>query len=438
MKCIENKFSLVQSEQDTPCLVTGEPAGRIQTPLLSLKKWNNEAWLLFKTGLINEKVRNTEWKHQEFILTTNKRKHIYRKLDSGRFEYDIVLPEEPDSPIITLPLEIPKGLNFYKQGIRYPHLMTEEVRGSYAVYWKERNNKFKTGKFCHIMRPRIFDSSGRTIWGDLEFDGENLHIIIPEQWIKRARYPVIIDPIIGTDTVGASHMNTEDPDPENWTDFFYEELLPVNRYRADSLITGTCTAYFYCTIQDSEAGGVPVIYSHNNSTGKPYQRKTNLQTFIDMQSPNATGSWLHDDFILNTPIQENEYFWFGIRPTYIIFPYFDEGGIFETMEVPYGTELPEIFTCSIYVDPVMTISMYIEYEDAPSYDYYRTLYNQASLNDSIIKKRDISRPVSNIISLYDSGNRKLFAGRTLLDQQNITEDLIVRTGFPEIFLEGQI
>jgi hypothetical protein len=39
--------------------------------------------------------------------------------------------------------------------------------------------------------------------GDLFVMGNTLCIIIPETWLSEAEYPVIVDPAIGTTTVGA-------------------------------------------------------------------------------------------------------------------------------------------------------------------------------------------------------------------------------------------
>ena len=196
---IEKGFSALQSADDTPCLVELDN----KHPVLSFSKWDDEAYLYLRSdkGELG-KTKSSFYGYKSASITAEKGKHLYRILDSGRMEYDIVLFEKPQTPIIKIPLEIPSGLSFYRQGVRYPHLMSDDVKGSYAVYWNKSNNRYRTGKFCHIYRPLIFDSKGLSIWGELEFDGDSLYILIDETWLKNASYPVTVDPVIGTDTVG--------------------------------------------------------------------------------------------------------------------------------------------------------------------------------------------------------------------------------------------
>jgi len=127
-------------------------------------------------------------------VETNKRRHLIHRLDDERIEYDIILPEPPRRGEITLPLAFPRGLSFYQQGAS-GRPVRPEVQSSYAVYHHKRNNRYKTGKLCHIYRPRLFDTKGRWAWGELEQDGENLVILLPEKFMKTARYPVTGEPV---------------------------------------------------------------------------------------------------------------------------------------------------------------------------------------------------------------------------------------------------
>ena len=438
-------FSYIQSKNDCPCNVKGEAYGRSRSPILQFSKWDEEAFLLFKGNGRNERTRSLERNGNSLILTTNKRKHIYRILDGENMEYDIVLYERPKSPVIEMPLEIPKGLSFYKQGIKYPGLMRDEVLGSYAVYWNMRNNKYKTGKFCHIYRPKIFDSAGRWIWGDLEFDGDSLFVIIDEEWLKRARYPVTVDPVIGTSTVGASHLNTEDPNPAEWYDYYYEITMPVNPYVTPGSVSGSCTAYYYSYHDDSEARGYPVIYS--NSGGLPANRLSTNESYADLRNPSSSGEWLGVNFDINGTIPGGSTIWFGYMSRFYLFPYFDEGGTLKEMDVSGNSTPPNTFVAFGGSDQ-LTLSMYFEYTAVENYT--RDIATVAALSDGILGvysgKRKMVEPAFSLsdfirggkgifkklissIGISDLAGRALGLFRKKTDTQIIYEGLSVRIVF---------
>ena len=211
MRCFNEdraSFFIDQSVHDAPCRVRF--AGK--DSLMSLSRWGGEATLAFAPG--EEHAGETRIRGNELVLrseATPKRYHVFRRLDGERFEYDVVLLKEPETNVIQIELDFPEGLEFYKQPsaralMKTPFRCPPEVEESYAVYWKERNGPYKTGKFCHIYRPRIRDARGRTVWGRLDIVGHSMTITIPEDWLSDAVYPVVVDPIVGTQTRGA--LNT--------------------------------------------------------------------------------------------------------------------------------------------------------------------------------------------------------------------------------------
>lgn len=420
-------FSYTQSEKDCPCIVKGEAVGKSRSPILQFSKWDEEAYLLFKGNGKNERTRYLERNGNSLILTTNRRKHIYRILDGENMEYDIVLYEKPRSPVIEMPLEIPKGLSFFKQGTKYAHLMRDEVKGSYAVYWNMQNNRYKTGKFCHIYRPKIFDSAGRWIWGDLEFDGESLFIIVDELWLKKARYPVTVDPVIGTSTVGASHLNTEDPDPGEWYDYYYEITMPVNPYVTPGSVAGNCTAYYYSYHSDSEARGYPVIYS--DSSGVPTSRLSANESYADLRNPSPSGEWLGVSFDINGTIPAGQTIWFGYMSRFFLFPYFDEGGTLKEMDVSGNSTPPNNFVTGGWSSDQLTLSMYFEYTAAEN--YIRNIATTAGVSDGISRilniKRKLQEPalaVHDLIKVQKEIFRKLIVNSGVTDFSKRTQSLI--------------
>jgi hypothetical protein len=131
--------------------------------------------------------------------------------DKGRFKWDIEFTSRPAVNSWTWELKHTKGIEFYHQ----PALTAEEIAdgcirpdevvGSYAVYCNKANNKYKTGKLCHIYRPFCYDAKGNTIYADLQITDGQLTITIDTKWLDSAAYPVRLDPTLGYTTAGASN-----------------------------------------------------------------------------------------------------------------------------------------------------------------------------------------------------------------------------------------
>jgi hypothetical protein len=154
-------------------------------------------------------------KHR-LVYRGRRRSHRFTILGDTAFEYDCILEKEPESNVITLLMEGAEQFDFFKQ----PDFVREPLlAGSYAVYKKETRAGEGTGKLCHIHRPEIIDSQGRRCWGDLSVIGNELRITIPEDFLSEAKYPVIVDPTIGSSSAGAYHSFYYIHDSE------YEECL---------------------------------------------------------------------------------------------------------------------------------------------------------------------------------------------------------------------
>jgi hypothetical protein len=201
-------------------------------PRVKIKKWDNEVNL--SVGVIDdeegeevveEKDGTIEWrKGKKKVRFYDLDKVIERKPDidipypiaqpeHGAMEFDLELEEKPESNIIPFSIKT-KGLRFLYQ----PKLTEEEklsrktnrpinVEGSYAVYHEsKKHNKYKTGKAFHIYRPLITDANNKWCWGDLNMrvDDEILEVIIPQHWLDKATFPIVVDPTFGYTTIGES------------------------------------------------------------------------------------------------------------------------------------------------------------------------------------------------------------------------------------------
>lgn len=122
----------------------------------------------------------------------------------GASEFEITLKEKPLSNVIKFSIRT-KGFAFHYQPqltlaeIEDGALRPENFVGSYAVYYAEEKlnlvegqHVYRSGKAAHWYRPKIEDSKGEWIWGELHIDVDNelVTVTIPQDFLDRAVYPV--------------------------------------------------------------------------------------------------------------------------------------------------------------------------------------------------------------------------------------------------------
>jgi hypothetical protein len=208
--------------------------------------------------------------------------------------------------------------------------------------------------------------------------GNELRITIPETWLSEAVYPVIVDPTIGTTTVGS--QATWEQDPGDWVPVNNEVCISVNRYLASETINGLCTAYFYAySNEEPESAGYPVLYSDNNNT--PLTRRSAQEQYIDLQvkSGKAAG-WRSGTMRSNGSIASGNYVWFGISTEYFWYARFDYGSKLYSDDNS-GKLLPDtypLYNANSYYN--FKLSMYFTY--TPAQNYTRTLTQGVKLTDN--------------------------------------------------------
>jgi hypothetical protein len=211
---------------------------------------------------------------RRLVYKGRRRSHRFKILGNSAFEYDCILEREPESNAVPLRMEGAETFDFFRQP---DFLENPLLAGSCAVYKKETLAGEGTGKLCHIHRPEIIDALGRRCWGELSLSGEELRITIPEKWLSGAAYPVVVDPTIGTATVGSQIKiaNTKwDYDNYVWLE---DCQMGLNKFTDGEGGGGLCTAYVYA-FYDTTAGQedvyhiTPALYSDENNT--PHERKS--------------------------------------------------------------------------------------------------------------------------------------------------------------------
>jgi hypothetical protein len=294
-------------------------------------------------------------------------------------------------------MEGAENFDFYRQ----PDFVKEPfLRGSYAVYKKETLVGEGTGKLCHIHRPQIIDARGRRCWGDLSVVGNELSITIPEQWLSKAKYPVIVDPTIGTTTVGSQ---TAGPDPNNsyhdrpWIDGEFT----LNKYLVPQNGNGICTAFVYCYNTETETFATPILYTNENN--KPYMKKSQNENDIHVSvwPPGLPVGWRSNSFTLNGNIAAGEYVWFGVFSSWFT-TRFDYGGeCYKFWPDWDGEELPSYLQVGAG-DTFCNIkwSWYFSYEATTSQNYIRTLTQGVSLPDNRTVTANYKRTLAQITSIF--------------------------------------
>ena len=221
-KSITNKEFSIGGEK---IIVGGEQMlGADQTkkfkPEVKLTKWNEEENLTVSvTDDMEDKAIQIGDKTISKSKDGKREYHFYTKTaeeigsNTAGFEYELILNEKPKTNVFTWKLDGWEDLDFFYQ----PALTEDEIKdgknrkenivGSYAVYHKTKNNnKYKAGKLFHIYRPKITDTNGVWIWGELNIKDGVLTVTVDKQWLNKAKYPVSVDPTFGYTTVGGSYF----------------------------------------------------------------------------------------------------------------------------------------------------------------------------------------------------------------------------------------
>ena len=367
---MRNDILFIQSQNDFPLTVNLDR----KNPSWELNRWNGQG---LRFVPFDDEGFNLRGDKRRLVYKGRQRSHRFTILGDSSFEYDCILEKEPESNVVSLLMEGAESFDFFKQ----PDFVPDPFfKGSYAVYKKETLLGEGTGKLCHIHRPLIIDARGRKIWGELSIVGNELQITIPEQWLAEAKYPVVVDPTMGTTQIGSQTIYY-DEDNEGYYDLMFELSIPVNRFLVPETLNGLCTAYAYTNQDDWEAGGRPVIYSDNNNS--PLTRRSTQEGLMDFRvGSGKPAGWRSATFRTNTSIASGSNIWFGVFCEYYWLPRFDWGAkcyvdwwdMYDSIPNTYP-----IWNTNYFKD--FKLSMYFTY-DSPAQNYVRTLTQGVRLNDS--------------------------------------------------------
>lgn len=168
-------------------------------PQQKIMRWDNEVNVSLRL-VHDEKSPKVSRLGDKITWDGDKVKAEIYPLDEAQ-EFEITLKEKPTSNVVQFTL-VDKGVEYFYQ----PELTQEEkdngdvrpenVVGSYEIFYKNcpRNytegKEYKTGKVGHVYRPKIIDSVGTEIWGELHIEKGILSVTIPQGFLDKAVYPV--------------------------------------------------------------------------------------------------------------------------------------------------------------------------------------------------------------------------------------------------------
>lgn len=195
----------------------------------------------------------------------------------GKLKWDIVFDSCPKSFDLQWEIKNSDGLEFLYQP-ETPETDTairpDNIKGSYAVYCNKSNNKYKTGKVCHIYRPFVIDEDGKTEWCVIKIDKSTLTITLPENFMESAAYPVRLDPTFGYTSNGASS--------DYWSSLCcsFATSTPASNGTLNSI-------YYYCRVNTGSGTARVAIYS--NSSSAPSSRLAVNETGVSIT--NTSLAW---------------------------------------------------------------------------------------------------------------------------------------------------
>ena len=396
-------------------------------PDWKLSRWNGDKGLRFIP--LDDEGFSLRGNRKQLLYKGRRRSHRFTILGDGAFEYDCILEKEPESNVVSLLMDGAEQYDFFRQ----PDFVSDDfLKGSYAVYKKEILIGQGTGKLCHIHKPLIIDARGRKVWGDLSVVGNELRITIPAEWLAEAKYPVVVDPTVGTTTIGSQwQYYNDDYDPEypedepEYKQIFNECSIDVSKFIVPEAINGSCTAYFYAmkdrTYDETYCGGRPVFYSDQNN--KPVARKSKQENLINfyINTINNEG-WRSGTFASNEIIPAGSNIWFGCFAAYFWFYRFDYGSLLYSGSWYSNTTIdtvPDLFNTWYPWQQSQKVSMYFTYTSAQN--YVRTLTQGVRLTDTRNNKTDYKRLSTQTIRITDARSNKADYKRTAAQTAKATD-----------------
>lgn len=175
----------------------------------------------------------------------------------------------------------------------------ENVTYSYAVYGSNRDNQYGIGKLTHVYRPKVYDSSGNWTWGELDYFDGVLTVKVNQEWLKKARYPVTIDPSFGKTSIGGTTKSF-------YGDATHQPLVACNfTSPADCDIT---TIWIYSRMGAGTINYSPSGVVWDDNAGNP----NNNLNYTPQYSVSKDWGWNELNFSTPVNVSNGVTYWIGV------------------------------------------------------------------------------------------------------------------------------
>lgn len=141
---------------------------------------------------------------QAAYLSRDQEVHIY-PIPQG-MEMEVVLLRKPKTN--RFPFHVRGNVSFHKQ-VGACAGRPENVVDSFAIYCDKKHNQYGTGKIGHIYRAEAHDAQGHRTWCQMDYAYGCLTVTIPWAFMNDARYPVVVDPTLGYNTIGGTTSSSD-------------------------------------------------------------------------------------------------------------------------------------------------------------------------------------------------------------------------------------
>lgn len=294
-KCVEGCIYETKLGVDDDSVFIGYEKSNQLEPKIKLTRWNGEESLSIKFNSFN----NTPMINGSQITLSGADKIFYvKKYSKDVLKFGINFTKKPSSNTIIFQMDNWENFEFLYQ----PPLLNsisigngeikgidpsstefnyvtrpDDVDGSYAVYHKTKANHiigqtdYHTGKFCHIYRPKFIDSSGKKVWGNINIKDGIYTVTIPQDFIDKAKYPIISNDTIGYTSVGGTFTNG----------LVY---WGAGKYLVQASSSGTASAIKVYTHTDSDRIKLTIYNGTDNLA-------TRLVQTYEIPSPVPTTTW---------------------------------------------------------------------------------------------------------------------------------------------------
>lgn len=420
-----NTYSFTPKDEvrDRISVEIGDSKQPVFYPQVKIMRWDNEVNLSYR--LIDHVDGAVSAQDGKIIWSKDKTEINFYEVPvsedhpEGGYEFDIILKEKPKSNKIDFSINT-KGIVFYyqppltKEEVDRGHHRPENVVGAYAVYMETPGTNYvgqtlyKTGQVGMIYRPKIYDSDGKTTWGDIHIDTDNgiLSVEIPQDFLDNAVYPIRNSAglIFGYNTIGSS---TYDDSMLNYLDAMYG--VPASSGTVDTVKIYTRRP----TAGTTNGKGLVVLGSNENIL------TNGITPAFAMNS--TTAQWWTATYVSKPSVTASTVYYVGWIADGNVRWYYNAGSATNLVDTSNNYTTPTNPTDATYEN--YSMSYYAEYTAAGT-AYSQSCAESLSTSDSLGKVWAAIRNLAESSSISDSFLHTWAAQRTLPESASISDAVL--------------